>query len=331
MDRLIAANSVPQAQADTAPTTGTPQFATDGNPASNIPATRWPAYAFNAMQEELIAILTAAGITPDRTNNAQVAIAIQKLISQSAATIGSSRNLAMSIAAASSTANLTADEIVVGSSLGGAKFVLGSFSKSINLAITGVGGMDAGSAPASGYVAIYAIYNPTTGANALIATNATNAVAPNVYGGGSMPAGYVASALVAVVPTNASGQFAICTVHGRKVYIPNTQAAISTSQIASPTLLSISAIVPKNAISIDVTLYINVTGSGITNPTTNLWSASPASAGPATQVTGGSGGGIIASTTSDFPLLTPQTVWWSTNTAGGTFNQGYFNIWAYEF
>ncbi|MBY4669581.1 hypothetical protein K6W12_02915 [Burkholderia multivorans] len=79
MDRLIAANSVPMAQADTAPISGTPQGATDGNPAANIPATRWPSYQYNAIQEELIAILTAAGITPDRNNNSQIASAIKRL------------------------------------------------------------------------------------------------------------------------------------------------------------------------------------------------------------------------------------------------------------
>ncbi|KPD17273.1 hypothetical protein ADM96_20455 [Burkholderia sp. ST111] len=79
MDRLIAPNSVIAAQADAAPVTGTPQYATDGNPATNIPATQWPAYQYNAFQEEIIAILVAAGITPDRTNNAQVAAAIKRL------------------------------------------------------------------------------------------------------------------------------------------------------------------------------------------------------------------------------------------------------------
>jgi len=83
MDRLIATNSVPAALADTAPATGTPQFATSGNPATSTPATVLPAYAFNALQEELIAIITAAGITADRTNNAQVLAAIRALIKQS--------------------------------------------------------------------------------------------------------------------------------------------------------------------------------------------------------------------------------------------------------
>ena len=51
MDLLIAPYTVTKEQADTAPATGTPGWATDGNPATNKPATQWPAYAFNAMQE----------------------------------------------------------------------------------------------------------------------------------------------------------------------------------------------------------------------------------------------------------------------------------------
>jgi len=80
MDRLIAPNSVIAAQADTAPATGTPQFATDGNPATDVPATQWPAYQYNAIQEELIAILAAASIAPDRTKNNQVVAAIKRLM-----------------------------------------------------------------------------------------------------------------------------------------------------------------------------------------------------------------------------------------------------------
>jgi hypothetical protein len=79
MDRLIAPNSVDAGHADTAPATGTPAYATDGNPATGVPATLWPSYQYNAIQEELIAILAAAGITPDRTSNAQIVAAIKSL------------------------------------------------------------------------------------------------------------------------------------------------------------------------------------------------------------------------------------------------------------
>ncbi|NNM64046.1 MAG: hypothetical protein HKL99_05455, partial [Burkholderiales bacterium] len=77
MDLLIAPNTVPQGQADAAPITGTPAWATSGNPATNTPATIFPAYAFNALQAELTAAIQAAGITLDRTKLNQLAAAIQ--------------------------------------------------------------------------------------------------------------------------------------------------------------------------------------------------------------------------------------------------------------
>ncbi|WP_367189339.1 hypothetical protein [Burkholderia sp. Ed8] len=262
MDRLIAANSVPQAQADTAPATGTPQFATDGNPASNVPATRWPSYAFNAIQEELIAILRMAGITPDRTNNAQIAAAIQALITQSAPVVGSMRNLAMSIPTASSSATLTADELVVGTALGSKKYVLGSFSKSINIGNTGPGGMDTGSAPVSGFVALYAIYSPAKAAQhasdpitypddgiALLATDATTTIAPNVYAGANMPPGFSGSALVSVVPTNAGRQFAQITQRNRMISVVNRPIIATSSGSSTPQAYTTTAF-PKNAVRV---------------------------------------------------------------------------------
>ncbi len=79
MDLLIAPNTVPLAQADTAPLSGTPQWATNGNPATNTPATVLPAYAFNALQAELTNAIQAAGITLDRTKLTQLAAAIQAM------------------------------------------------------------------------------------------------------------------------------------------------------------------------------------------------------------------------------------------------------------
>lgn len=79
MDRIIAANSVSLGGADTAPVSGTPQYATSGNPGTGTPATVFPAYQYNAIQEELIAIINAAGLSPDRTNNAQVLAALRAI------------------------------------------------------------------------------------------------------------------------------------------------------------------------------------------------------------------------------------------------------------
>ncbi|TAL89296.1 MAG: hypothetical protein EPN62_08840, partial [Candidimonas sp.] len=69
MDRIIAPYTVTAGAADVAPATGTPGYATDGNPATNTPATLWPSYQYNAIQEEIMAAIIGSGQTPDRTKN----------------------------------------------------------------------------------------------------------------------------------------------------------------------------------------------------------------------------------------------------------------------
>ncbi|CAB3924010.1 hypothetical protein LMG26846_05862 [Achromobacter insuavis] len=80
MDLLIAPYTVTKEQADAAPATGTPGWATDGNPSTNKPATQWPAYAFNAMQEELVTLIQGGGQTLNRNDNTLLFKAVQKLL-----------------------------------------------------------------------------------------------------------------------------------------------------------------------------------------------------------------------------------------------------------
>ena len=160
-------------------------------------------------------LLSSTGLTPngnvDAVGASQYYTALSTLIAANfnrtilTSPVGTSRNLKCSITAASATATFTADELVLGTALNGQKYHISSLSTSINLATTGAGGMDIGSAPVSGYVAIYAIYNPTTSTSALLAVNTTSVTAPEVYGGSKMPSGYTASALIAVWPTDSSG------------------------------------------------------------------------------------------------------------------------------
>lgn len=320
IDDATAATSLPVPES-----AGTEGFFTEGNPATGTPATKVRGSWLNMIQEELCAVLAAAGIARSKTTYNQVNSALQKMYSP---IVGSARNLAMNVPAASATATLTADQIVVASALNGQTFIIPSFNKTINLATTGAGGMDTGSAPASGFVALYAIYNPTTGASALLATNATSAVAPNVYGGANMPSGYTASALVAVVPTNASRQFPICALRNRKVFLPNPVAASTNSQVTSVTAVSLSGIVPQNAISIDGSMGINTTGAS--NAQTTIYSSAASSGGPAYQVAGNSNGNVVAAF-ANLPLLTAQQVWWTSGVGAGTFNNGAFSITSYEF
>ena len=248
MDLLIAPYTVPKEQADAAPATGTPGWATDGNPATNKPATQWPAYAFNAMQEELASVIVGGGQILDRNDNTLLLKAILALTQQASTPIGTAANLKCTVSSAAASAPFVADEVVVGSTLGGRGYRVANFNKTVNLATTGAGGMDTGTAPNNGFVAVYAIYNPTTGASALLARNATAAAQPTIYGGANMPAGYTASALISVWPTNASGQFKVAFQRGRRVSFAVAQFLSTTTATVTLTPLAIT-VVPLNAVS----------------------------------------------------------------------------------
>jgi len=261
IDDATAATSLP-----TPETAGTEGYFTEGNPTAGTPATNVRGSWLNMIQEELCAILAAAGITRSKTTYNQVNGALQKMYSP---VVGTVRNLGMSITAASASGTLTADEIVVESALGGQPFKLASFNKTINLATTGAGGMDTGSAPVSGYVALYAIYNPTTGASALLATNSTSSLAGNVYGGANMPSGYTASALVSVWPTNASGQFVIGEWRDRTFLGGGVQVLNATTAASTQTSLNIGGAVPLNAKLYSG--YVSVLTTSTVLMAINLW------------------------------------------------------------
>ena len=196
-------------------------------------------------------------------------------MSQAAGVVGSARNVFMNIATASASGTLTASEIIVETALGGTRYCLSNFSQTINLATTGANGTDVGAAPVSGFVAIYAIYNPSTGASALLAQNA-NALRTEVYSGANPVSGYTASALLGVVQTNASSQFPIGYLAGRKWSFVDIQVYNANAIIAGQTL-SLATAVPINAKRCDgwitagntaaaasslVSLYTNSAGVG---------------------------------------------------------------------
>jgi hypothetical protein len=228
-----------------------------------------------------------------------------------AAPISATANAKMSVAAASASATFTADEVVVGTALGGQTYRLTSYSKVINLATTGAGGMDAGAAPVSGYVALYAIFNPLTGASSILATNATLAVMPPVYNAAPYPAGYTASALLTVVPTNASSQFPILDVLDRFVKIQLvTVLNIVANRANAP--LSISSAIPPNAKEISGELELisstasnlNISISGVnSNGAQGLGMPVPA-------------GGDIIGSYYGVPVTTPQIINAAASTSG---------------
>ncbi|KLU22001.1 tail protein [Caballeronia mineralivorans PML1(12)] len=218
----------------------------------------------------------------------------------------------MSVTAASASATFTADEIIVETALGGAPFRLASFNKTINLAATGAGGMDTGAAPVSGFVALYAIYNPTTQTAALLATNAA-ALQPNVYGGANMPAGYTASALLSVWQTNASKQFVIGYQQDRAVTMSQyTALSTSTSAVTS---LSLGANVPPNARSVDGVLLISNTAASSMILSIAALSGIP---GRTLQMNPIAAGQTFQTSFVNVGLATAQTIFYAASSSSGT-------------
>lgn len=77
IDDPSAATSLPTPEA-----AGSPGFWTEGNPVTGVPATLERASWFNMVQEELMSVLAAAGVTPSKTTYNQLLYATQTLTRQ---------------------------------------------------------------------------------------------------------------------------------------------------------------------------------------------------------------------------------------------------------
>lgn len=310
---------------------------TDGSVAGGIAATRLRAAAFNAMQEELANIVESAGMILSPDDMTQVLTALKKqLLSRAnpfadikadgpaavaaalsnlqlresfSGVVGQSRNARMSVAVASATATFSADELIVEDS-GGRQYRVTSFSKVINLATTGAGGMDTGVVPATGFVALYAIYNPTTSTSALLAVDTTSTTAPEIYGGANMPAGFTASALVSIWRV-ASGKFIVGEQRGRDISIIDVNAVTTTTTTSSLTAISVASVIPKNAKSVAGWAGTQSTGS---SPTQSIRIAGSVQIVGMRLIQVNSATAINAPYT--LPILTEQTIYYSNETAG---------------
>lgn len=231
--------------------------------------------------------------------------------------VGTSRNAKMSVTTTSATATFTADELIVQTELGGLQYKLTNFNKSVNLATTGAGGMDIGTVPSTGYVALYAIYNPTTQVSALLAVNATSVLAPEVYGGSNMPSGYTASALASVWKTNASRLLSTGFQKERNI---NTNASIliqTTTQQSVPVSLSISNFAPINAVKIKG--VIKISSSNTTNGQSSVVVAGMAINGISFgQQNLSSGSGFTAESVYSIDIISPQYIYYSATCSSGS-------------
>lgn len=319
----------------------------DEDPLAGTPGSLIPAQWGNAVTDEIRNVIIAAGLTPDEMLNTQLASAISLIIGAArpfasqleaeagtentkvmtslrtaqaiiqrlpsvAPVVGTSRNVRCSIPAASAWAAFTADELVLKAGLGGMAYTLNSFNKTVNLTSIGAGGMDVGAAPVSGFVSIYAIYNPTTQTSALLACNQTTSNG-QVYTGANMPAGYTASALVSAWGTTAASLLVAGLQIERRINIALAQINSSTVN-QSNTSINIAALVPIAAKEISGLMQIG--SSALSNCTMSL-SGTVGAVGY-----GGIGASVAAGTVVQGPfstisLGTPQIVFYTANAEAG--------------
>lgn len=198
----------------------------------------------NAVTDEILSVQKAAGFEPDEENHAQLLDSIRVL---AAPIVGSMRNGRIHNTAAGSSVTFTADQVVVADALSGKHYRLSNVNKTLNIATTGIGGMDVGTSPSSAWLAVYLAFNPTTGESGLFGFNTGNAVAPEVYGGAHRPDGYTATGLVSVLVTNTSGQIKPLSQKDRKVVFPGIGVFNSSADNASFQPINLMGVVPPNA------------------------------------------------------------------------------------
>lgn len=234
-------------------------------------------------------------------------------------TVGAVSNVKGSVASASASVTITADSVTVGTALNGTSYTLTSYSQLFNGATTGAGGMDTGTLPSSTFVALYAIYNPTSSTTSILGTSCATSC-PTVYAGGNMPAGYTASALLTTVPTNATPQISGSVyARGKTVWTLTTNILTTATAHGSVTTLGISAAVPPNAIGYYGWMQSNCGATpGASNVNVTVFSDSVGGA----QTTGAAGncvstGGAIFQSTFVIPITTVQTTYYE-NTVAGT-------------
>ncbi|MGB5830128.1 MAG: hypothetical protein WBH22_27240 [Pseudomonas mandelii] len=231
---------------------------TDGDPVGGIQATMVTDDWANDVQEELMSVLAAAGIAPVKGTQDQLLKSIRKM---SSGVPGTAINLKMASTGTNAIVSINADFICVANSAGDQKTLSAVVIGSLNLATSGVNGLDTGAMATNTWYATYVIWNPTTGVVAGLASLS--------YTNPTMPAGFTHRAFVESVRVGATvTRIWPFRKRGRDVmYAPDPATdlaadfpnAVSGGTATSSTPVSLVGLVPPNATS--ALMGLNSSGS----------------------------------------------------------------------
>jgi hypothetical protein len=288
---------------------------------SNFPLPGGPEVTYGITRPNNLAVIWCIKAWNAPINQGQIdiaALAVQvQLLSVNGAVVGSTRTGRLYVPAASASATYTAEEVVLADGAG-RKYTLAAFNQSINLqsAMKGIGAMDIGPAPVSGYVAIYGMYNPETKARGLMAVNTTTTFAPSLYGGANVPAGFTVSGLLTIVPTDGGGNFFICAVEDRNVTV-GAKLIFSGAVTVVNAPIPLASGVPINAVKANGLIGVGSSGTGTVS--LDVYSTSTGLGIVRNTATVSTAGGLYTQSFSHLPIITPQSWWLSaSNAASGT-------------
>lgn len=227
---------------------GTEGYFTEGNPSTSTPATVVGQDWLNMVQEELVAVVAAAGIARDKTNNAQVIAAIQSI----AKATGPGGYAVRGLVAANNPGtpatkfDAAADLVVLRNPSDGTVKIVsntGTITNDITLANTVSNGRDQAAAFSNGsWIHFYFIWNGTS----LVTRSSLNAPPT----GPTLQTGETHWAYIGAVYT--TGSFANVHIRGQRVYYDSQQIVVNNGSATSPTAINLSSVIPPNAAAFTV-------------------------------------------------------------------------------
>lgn len=274
MDRIYASGAA--GSAPSVPASPSSGYPTAGNPGTGTPATKPGPYWYHMIMEELMAIITAGGITPAPGTLNQVKQALDALYMPVTASVGSSvqgsfKNLQLSAPGTSANVSVSADEIVVENASNAYKTL-----RAVNLTVSGVSsgvanGLDTGALAASTWYSVWVIAKADGTTAGLLSLSST---AP------TLPSGYTFKARVGWIRTDGTAnKYPLSMVQmgrnvqykvagGTNVTAMPIMASGAQGNAATPTFVAVSTsnFIPPTASAIDVVMRTGNAGNSLCAP-----------------------------------------------------------------
>lgn len=228
--------------------------------------------------------------------------------------------------ASNSTANYLADEVVVSDGAGSASRLTG-FSKQINTATSGIGGLSTGSTAASTWYAVYAAYNPSTATQGIFFDLS--------FSTPTLPSGYTQYARIGSIWLDGSKNIRGFSQAGKSVQhlvganlsgLPQIiNGSTGDPTIPTYTSASISSVVPPTAGKVSVSLsteVLSVDAKTICAPNSNYGAYNDTS-NPPPLVIWGTSTNMWDGQVATFVIESTNIYYASTAAAGGVYALGY--------